>query len=118
MHNVIHYIWNQQIGGQPEGSGDQVVLRSRHGRISSTEYAQRQDGVPAREQIWGVAQRKLDQLNAVVSLDSLRIRRESVGTPERRPKRGNQHTNQQLSSGYVSFGTDDGPERVEITDYH
>ena len=69
------------------------------------------------EQIWGVARRKLDQLNAVVSLASLRIppgnQLEAL-----REDRGEQHSIRINAQYRVCFvWTDDGPERVEITDY-
>ncbi len=70
------------------------------------------------EQLWRVAQRKLDQLNAVVSLGSLRVppgnRLEAL-----RGGRQGQHSiriNDQYRICFVR--TDEGPERVEITDYH
>ena len=70
------------------------------------------------EGVWKVASRKLDQLNAAVSLGSLRIppgnRLESLkGT------RAGQHSiriNEQFRICFI--WTDKGPERVEITDYH
>lgn len=70
------------------------------------------------EQIWRVTQRKLDQLNATVSLDSLNIppgnRLEAL-----KDDRKGQHSiriNDQFRVCFV--WTADGPERVEITDYH
>lgn len=68
--------------------------------------------------LWRVAQRKLDQLNAVVSLNSLRLppgnRLESL-----KKERLGQHSvriNDQFRICFV--WTEEGPERVEITDYH
>jgi proteic killer suppression protein len=68
--------------------------------------------------IWCVAQRKLDQLNAVVSLSSLRLppgnRLESL-----KQDRLGQHSiriNDQFRVCFV--WTEEGPEQVEITDYH
>ncbi len=68
--------------------------------------------------IWRVAQRKLDQLNAVVSLSSLRLppgnRLESL-----KQDRLGQHSiriNDQFRVCFV--WTEKGPEQVEITDYH
>jgi proteic killer suppression protein len=68
--------------------------------------------------IWRVAQRKLDQLNAVVSLSSLRLppgnRLESL-----KKDRLGQHSiriNDQFRVCFV--WTEEGPEQVEITDYH
>ncbi len=70
------------------------------------------------ENIWRVAQRKMDQLNAVVTLNSLRIppgnRLEAL-----KGERIGQHSiriNDQFRICFV--WSDDGPERVEITDYH
>ncbi len=70
------------------------------------------------EQLWGLARRKLDQLNAVVSLDSLRIppgnRLESL-----QGNRSGQHSiriNDQYRVCFV-WGKE-GPETVEIVDYH
>ena len=69
-------------------------------------------------QIWRVAQRKLDQLNAVVSLNSLHIppgnRLEML-----RKERMGQHSIRINDQFRVCFiWTEEGPERVEITDYH
>ena len=69
-------------------------------------------------QIWRVAQRKLDQLNAVVSLDSLKIPPGNLLEPLGDDRKG-QHIiriNDQFRICFV--GTDDGAENVEITDYH
>jgi proteic killer suppression protein len=70
------------------------------------------------EQIWPVARRKLDQLNAVVSLASLRVppgnRLEALAGD-----RSGQHAiriNDQFRICFI--WTDKGPQRVEITDYH
>jgi len=65
-----------------------------------------------------VAQRKLDQLNAAVSLTSLRIppgnHLEALGKD-----RQGQHSIRINDQYRICFiWTDDGPERVEITDYH
>ncbi len=70
------------------------------------------------EQIWGVAQRKLDQINAVVSLDSLRFPPGNQLEPLRGDRKG-QHSIRINNQFRVCFvWNDDGPERVEITDYH
>ncbi|HXB23595.1 MAG TPA: type II toxin-antitoxin system RelE/ParE family toxin [Gemmatimonadaceae bacterium] len=68
--------------------------------------------------LWSVARRKLDQLNAAVTLGSLRFppgnRLEAL-----RGDRDGQHSiriNQQYRICFV--WTDSGPEDVEITDYH
>ena len=70
------------------------------------------------EQLWVVARRKLDQLNAAVSLDSLRIppgnRLEAL-----QGDRVGQYSiriNDQFRVCFV--WTSEGPERVEIADYH
>ena len=70
------------------------------------------------EQLWRVAQRKLDQLNAAVSLASLRIppgnHLEALGKD-----RQGQHSIRINDQYRVCFvWADEGPERVEITDYH
>jgi len=70
------------------------------------------------EQIWGVARRKLDQLNAVVTLASLRIPPGNQLEALKEDRRG-QHSIRINAQYRVCFvWTDDGPERVEITDYH
>ena len=70
------------------------------------------------EQLWAVTRRKLDQLNAAVSVDSLRIppgnRLEAL-----HGDRAGQYSiriNDQFRVCFV--WTTEGPERVEITDYH
>jgi len=70
------------------------------------------------EALGRVAQRKLDQLNAAVSLDSLRIppgnHLEALGKD-----RQGQHSIRINDQYRICFiWTDKGPERVEITDYH
>jgi proteic killer suppression protein len=70
------------------------------------------------EQIWRVAQRKLDQLNAVVSLGSLRIPPGNEMEALKKERIG-QHSiriNDQFRVCFV--WTEEGPERVEITDSH
>ena len=69
-------------------------------------------------QIWRVAQRKLDQLNGVVLLDSLKIPPGNFLEPLKDDRKG-QHSiriNDQFRVCFV--WTDDGAENVEITDYH
>ena len=70
------------------------------------------------EQLWQIARRKLDQLNAVVSLESLRIppgnRLEAL-----QGDRLGQHSiriNDQYRICFI-WGAE-GPEAVEIVDYH
>lgn len=70
------------------------------------------------ESVWRVAQRKLDQLNAAVSLGSLRIPLGNRLEAFKGDRRG-QHSiriNEQYRVCFI--WTDDGPERAEITDYH
>ena len=73
---------------------------------------------PCPEPVWRVAQRKLDQLNAAVSLHSLRIppgNRLEALVDDRR----GQHSIRINDQYRVCFvWSADGPERVEITDYH
>jgi proteic killer suppression protein len=70
------------------------------------------------EQIWDVARRKLDQLNAVVTLASLRIPPGNQLEALKEDRRG-QHSIRINAQHRICFvWTDDGPERVEITDYH
>ena len=69
-------------------------------------------------QIWRVAQRKLDQLNGVVSLESLKIPPGNFLEALKDERKG-QHSiriNDQFRVCFV--WTDDGAENVEITDYH
>ena len=69
-------------------------------------------------QIWRMAQRKLDQLNAVVSLGSLRLPPGNELETLKKERTG-QHSiriNDQFRVCFV--WTEEGPERVEITDYH
>lgn len=70
------------------------------------------------EPIWSVARRKLDQLNAVISLDSLRIPPGNQLEVLQGDRRG-QHSiriNDQFRICFV-WG-DEGPGNIEITDYH
>jgi proteic killer suppression protein len=70
------------------------------------------------EQLWRVAQRKLDQLNAAVSLGSLRIPPGNRLEALSQNRRG-QHSMRINDQYRICFlWTDEGPERVEITDYH
>lgn len=70
------------------------------------------------QRLWQVAQRKLDQLNAAVSLGSLQIppgnRLEALGGD----RQGQQsiRINEQYRLCFV--WTSEGPEQVEISDYH
>ncbi len=70
------------------------------------------------EQIWRVARRKLDQLNAVITLRSLAIPPGNELEPLK-GKRVGQHSiriNDQFRACFT--WTHDGPAHVEITDYH
>jgi toxin HigB-1 len=68
--------------------------------------------------IWPVAQRKLDQLNAVVSLSSLRLPPGNRLEALKRDRFG-QHSIRINDQFRVCFiWTEDGPEQIEITDYH
>ena len=97
------------------------MIRSFYDQGSEDVFNRRRSKAARRtcpEQLWRVAQRKLDQLNAVVSLGSLRVppgnRLEAL-----RGGRQGQHSiriNDQYRICFV--WTDEGPERVEITDYH
>ena len=70
------------------------------------------------QQIWRVAQRKLDQLNGVVSLESLRIPPGNFLEALRDDRKG-QHSIRINAQFRVCFvWRDDGVENVEITDYH
>jgi proteic killer suppression protein len=69
-------------------------------------------------QIWKVAQRKLDQLNAASRLEALGVPRGNELEPLAGKRKG-QHSiriNKQYRVCFV--WTDAGPTRVEITDYH
>jgi proteic killer suppression protein len=70
------------------------------------------------EQIWGVARRKLDQLNAVVTLASLRIPPGNQLEALKEDRRGQFSIRINAQYRVCFVWTDDGPERVEITDYH
>jgi len=82
-------------------------------RIGSREARQ-----TCPKDLWPIAQRKLDLLNAVISLSSLRLppgnRLESL-----KGDRTGQYSiriNDQFRICF--FWTEEGPEQVEITDYH
>ena len=70
------------------------------------------------EQIWRVAQRKLDLLNAVVSLSSLRIPpgNELEALKKERIGQHSMRINDQYRICFV--WAEEGSERVEISDYH
>lgn len=71
---------------------------------------------PAR--IWRTAQRKLDQLNAVVSLESLKIPPGNC-LEKLKANREGQHSIRINDQYRICFNwIDDGAENVEIVDYH
>lgn len=70
------------------------------------------------QQIWTVAQRKLDQINAVVLLDSLRIPPGNKFEALKDDRIG-QHSLRINDKFRICFiWRDDWAEDVEITDYH
>lgn len=70
------------------------------------------------QQIWRVAQRKLDQLNGVISLESLKIPPGNF-LEALKDDRAGQHSIRINHQFRVCFAwTDDGAEDVEIVDYH
>ena len=70
------------------------------------------------EPFWRVAQRKLDQLNAAISLNSLGIPPGNRLEALKDDRRG-QHSIRINDQYRVCFvWSADGPERVEIADYH
>lgn len=97
------------------------MIRSFHDRGTEDIFNRRSTPAARRrcpERVWRVARRKLDQLNAAVSLRSLSIPPGNRLEALKEDRRG-QHSiriNQQFRVCFV--WTDQGPERVEITDYH
>lgn len=97
------------------------MIRSFHDRGTEDIFNRRPTKAARRtcpEQAWRIAQRKLDQLNAAVSLASLRIppgnRLEAL-----REERSGQHSIRINDQYRICFiWTEQGPERVEIADYH
>jgi len=70
------------------------------------------------QQIWQTAQRKLDQLNGVVSLASLKIPPGNMLEVLKDDRKG-QHSIRINDQFRVCFAwNDDGVDNVEITDYH
>jgi toxin HigB-1 len=70
------------------------------------------------QQIWRIAQRKLDQLNSVVSLESLSIPPGNFLETLKDDRKG-QHSIRINAQFRVCFvWTDGGAENVEIVDYH
>lgn len=99
----------------------EIKIIFSHPLRSSTQSTQRKILTKIFFQVfklWKISRRKLDQLNAAVSLGALRIppgnKLESL-----KGDRQGQHSiriNEQFRVCFI--WTDEGPERVEITDYH
>lgn len=70
------------------------------------------------EQLWGVARRKLDQLNAAVSLDSLRIPPGNKLEALRGNRAGQYSIRINVQYRVCFRWTRKGPVDVEVTDYH
>ena len=70
------------------------------------------------QELWNVARRKLDQLNAAVSRESLRVPRGNQWEKLTHDRAGQDaiRINDQFRVCYV--WTDEGPTQVEIVDYH
>ena len=97
------------------------MIRTFHDQGTADVY-NRRDTKSARKvcpkELWRVAQRKLDQLNAAVSLPSLGLPPSNRLEPLGRERRG-QHSIRINDRYRVCFvWTAEGPERVEIADYH
>ena len=68
--------------------------------------------------LWKVARRKLDQLDATVSLNALRVPPGNQLEPLKKDRRG-QHSIRINDQWRICFSwTADGPTTVEIVDYH
>ena len=115
MYNGIRYITRIRSPDARGGRGDQIFPRSGHG-----EYFQPAQFQRGSTRLSGtvVARRKIDQLNAALSLASLRIPPGNQLQALIDNRRG-QHSIRINDQFRVCFAwTDEGPERVEITDYH
>ncbi len=110
--------WQERVENDSGFAVGHYLIGRRHG-LKGTRH---EDTKAARKtcpkDIWPVAQRKLDQLNAAVSLHSFDLppsnRLEQLGK-----RRRDQHSiriNDQYRLCFV--WTEEGPERVEVTDYH
>jgi proteic killer suppression protein len=97
------------------------VIRSFHNQGTEDVFNRRRTKAARRtcpESLARVAQRKLDQLNAVVTLASLRVPPGNHLEALDKAREG-QHSIRINDQYRICFiWTDDGPERVEITDYH
>ncbi|MCX5914072.1 MAG: type II toxin-antitoxin system RelE/ParE family toxin [Deltaproteobacteria bacterium] len=97
------------------------MIRSFHDR-GTEDIFNRVNSREARqtcpERLWKIARRKLDQLNAVVSLGSLRIPPGNKLESLKGDRLGQYsiRVNEQFRICFI--WTEQGPERVEITDYH
>jgi len=97
------------------------LIRSFYGRGTEDIFNRRRTKAARRtcpEQVQRIARRKLDQLNAAVSLESLRIPPGNHLEALARDRDGQYsiRINDQYRICFV--WTDEGPSRVEITDYH
>ena len=120
IYNVIHYTDKQMIGDHfffevPE------LIKSFFDRGTEDIFNRiisREARATCPKEIWPVARRKLDQLNAAVSLDSLRIPPGNKLEALKSDRRGQSsiRINDQFRVCFI--WTPDGLERVEITDYH
>lgn len=97
------------------------MIRSFHDEGTADIFNRRRTKAARRtcpEPLWRVARRKLDQLNAAVSLASLRLppgnRLEALGKD--RQGQYSIRVNDQYRVCFV--WTERGAERVEVTDYH
>ena len=97
------------------------MIRSFHDDGTADIFNRRRTKAARRtcpEPLWRVARRKLDQLNAAVSLASLRLppgnRFEALGND--RQGQYSIRVNNQYRVCFV--WTERGAERVEVTDYH
>ena len=69
-------------------------------------------------ELWGIAARKLDQINRVTALDELNVPRGNRLKPLRGNREG-QHSIRINDQYRICFRwADDGAHDVEITDYH
>jgi proteic killer suppression protein len=97
------------------------VIRSFYNQGTEDVFNRRRTKAARRtcpESLARVAQRKLDQLNAVVTLASLRVPPGNHLEALDKDREG-QHSIRINDQYRICFiWTDDGPERVEITDYH
>lgn len=97
------------------------MIKSFRGKGTEDIFDRKNTGAARQacpQQIWRIAQRKLDQLNGAISLESLKIPPRNFLEALKHDRKG-QHSiriNDQFRVCFV--WTDDGVENVEITDYH